>query len=393
VNTGGLGSADFNKFLAQLALPHNWKTSVDLLDDVGAHLVSFDPGHGGGRDVVVTDAGVQVNRDGRILSLPVADPYKELLVGQNANYIDRQLQVRAGVDVPALGITVWTHVFTGPVVSAPRSGDVVNFTAHGKERFAKHGIRVPYTVKKGVKITDAIKRILAQLCGEQAKHMGNIPDLAPVLTDDLVIPVMQRPWQVCLDLADQLGRYFLYDGAGDVQMPRQDATNPVYTFTGALNQPGVIGSDVEVSTDWTLVKNAVRRNGTPPKSGGPPPVPGLAIADPANPFSPERLGRNGVSIYYWDTATLPNVHTHDDLQGLAEQALARDLTANRQVKFETLPMPCFDYGDLVGIETIGLATTFFLNAFSIPLLLEQTPLMSIGTNQRVSSNAFAKRAG
>jgi hypothetical protein len=56
-------------------------------------------------------------------------------------------------------------------------------------------------------------------------------------------------------------------------------------------------------------------------------------------------------------------------------------------------MPCFDYGDLVSVETIGLATTFFLNAFSIPFNLEQTPLMSIGTNQRVSSNAFAKRAG
>lgn len=394
MNKGNLSHADFQTFLARLARPHNWEVSVELLNDKGEHLVSFDPGKGGGRSVTVTGGEVVVNADGRALTLSVADPDNELLVGQDANYINRMLRVRCGVFVPELDRTVWIEVFVGPIVSAPRTGKVVQFTAHGKERFAKHGIKDAYTIKKGVAKTTAIRRILVDLCGETPGHMGGIPDLRPTLADDLVLHIQDRPWLAIKHLADELDRYIAYDGGGDVQMPRMDATNPVYTFTGSRFKPGVIGTDPEISADWTQVKNAVRRYGTPPKSGGPAPEPGEAIAE--GEFSPQNMGRNGVPIYYWDVATLSNIHTHKVLQQMADNALKLNLSTNRTVKFEIMPMPCFDFGDLVRVETLGLMHTFTLTAFTIPLKVAQDTggegvTMSIGYNRRVSANAFAGR--
>lgn len=387
----GLGSADFQRYLEGCALPHQIEVQVDLLTNDGDLILSFDQGRAGGRNVVVMDGQVDVDADtlvGRTLSLSVADPDRQLIVAQDANYTDRMLRVQVGVHVASLGQVVWAPVFKGPIVSAPRGGDVVQFTAQGKARFAQHGIYPTFTVPKGTPKTSAIKRILNQLAGEPYANMGGIPDLPNVvLKDDLTVNLADRPWAICRNLANDMERHLCYDGGGQVRMQRTDLDNPVYTFTAAGSQPGVATAAPISQTDWTGIKNAVRVTGgaTPPKQ---PPV-AYAFADPSDPFSAQTLGRDGAPAYYWDFAQIDTVKTQATAQRIANNMLQRDLVANREIKWESLPMYVFDEYDRVAVETPYFSGHVNLKQFSIPLSIDGAPTMSYGYNKRVSADRFA----
>jgi len=389
----GLGTKDFKTYLAALALPHSVTVSVDLMTNEGELILSFDGGRAGDRDVVVTDGQVDVDSTtlvGRVLTLSVADPMRLLIVDQDANYVDRMLRVRVGVIVPALGgKTVWAPVFTGPITGAPRSGDVIQFTAQGKARFGQHGIAHLYKVKKGTKKTTAIKRIMADLAGETPNHMRDIPDLSPVLAHDLILHITSRPFGVCVDLAASMDRHLCYNGNGDLRMQRFDLSNPVYTFHKSTGGPNLIDSPPESETLWTTISNAVKVTGTASKTKAAPI--GYAYADPENPFSAERMGRGDAGAYFWDLRDVGSLHTVKACERVARNILARDLVVSRSLKFEAMPIYVFDELDLVGVHTSEFIGQTRLSQFTIPLNIGGNPTMSFGFNHRVSSNIFARR--
>lgn len=392
MKTLGLGTAEFSKYLLLCASSHSVELAVELRNNAGETLVSFDQGRGGGRDVTVTDGQVDVDATssaGRFLSLTVADPAKHLSVAAGANFTNRMLHVSRGRYVPALGRTVWAEIFTGPIVLAPRSGDVVQFTAHGKARFAMHGQRDLYTIKAGTPKTTAIKQMLNVLAGEPMSNMGGIPDLASKLRKDITLQIDQYPLAACRALADSLVRHLFCDGAGDWQLPRIDSPHTVYTFSDAKLEPGMVATPPEASTDWLSVKNAVEVTGGV-RGTNPPPV-AKVFADPSNPFSAQTEGRNGAAAYRWDRVSVPTAMGQKLVDTIAKNTLQRDLAAVRSIKWESLPMDIFDEMDYVSIETPELTAQVRLAKFTIPLNLESSPSMSYGYTSRRSSNVFAGR--
>lgn len=395
MNRCGLGSADFKRYLEACALPHNVEVAVELQNNQGETLVSFDAGRGGGRDVIVTDGSVTVaasTSSGRRLDLTVLDPSRELMVAEEANYVNKMLNVKVGVNVAELAQVVWADVFTGPIYSAPRTGDVVQFTAHGKARFSMHGIRETYVVKKGTKKTTAVRKILHDIGGEPYNRMDDLPDAPAKLSDDLVLHVNNaKPWAVCRDLMQSLARHLTYDGPGNVRAQRIDLKTPVYEFTDADNEPGIVADAPTAQTDWSTVKNAVKLIGGSTKTTDAPIA--YAYAPASNPFSAQKLGRGASEAYHWDIVRIKTVHTQSVAQKLANAHLERDLVANRQVKFESMPMYVFDELDLVEVQTPQLVTQTRLADFVIPLLLDGDPgpTMAYGWSARRSSNAFARR--
>lgn len=373
-------------------MPHEIKVSVELQNLEGKRLVVFDGDRGGGRDITVQDGQVDVDSStvvGRSLNLTVADPSGELRVGEDVNYVNRMLHVEVGVVVPELSKTVWAPVFTGPITDAPRSGDVVQFTAQGKPRMAQHGIRDVYVIPKGTKKTTAIRKIMHDLSGETFANMRGIPDLPPVLTKQLVMRLQSRPWDTCWNIALSMSRHLAYDGAGQIRMQRFDLKNPVYTFRTSKFAPGLIDTDPEVSTNWNLIFNAVRLTGGATDTTDAPVV--FAYAPPNNPFSPQRLGRNGVNHYLWHVLKIESLKTEQACRRVAHNILVRDMIATRMLKFEALPMYVFDELDLVGVHLPGFIGETQLSQFTIPLLTGNAPTMSFGFNHRVSGHPFTRR--
>lgn len=393
MNRCGLGPAEFKLYADTLTANHSVQVAVDLRDKDGNVLVSFDEGRGGGRNVVVLGGSVAVDATqpvGRVLTLSVADPDKVLLVGQDPSFTSRQLQVRVGVPVAALNQVVWCDVFTGPIYSAVRAGDVVEFIGHGKARYAMHGIGAMYTVVHGIKKTDAIKKILNVLAGELAVAMGGIPDLPDILANDIIIRTTDRPNLIVKGIALSLGRDLAWDGSGNVRMPLLDETVVAYTFAGGTNQTGVVGAQPQQQTDWSQVKNSVKITGGVPVGGGAAPV-AYAYAPAANPFSAQTLGRNGADAYLWDERTITTVKTQATAQRIADATLTRDLIANRSIKFESMPIYPLDELDFVELVTVDAVSQTHLAQFTIPLDLSGAQTMSLGWNDRVSSNRFARR--
>lgn len=395
MNDKDYGSADFKKYLLQCASRHTAWPSIGLENTDGEELVSFDAGRGGGRSVLVTGAEVAVDADsptGRKLTVTVLDRDKELLVSQGSNYINRMLHAKVGVPVPSIPATVWRTLFQGPIVSAPRSGDVVTFTAHGKARYGLHGIKEITVYPKGMAITTVIKTILHDLCGEPYNTMGNIPDLPAKLSEALILHIQAQPWIQAQQLAAGLTRHLHYAGDGSdgmiPAMPRTDSTRVAYTFTSAFDQPGLVSSAPQVSTDILgTIKDAVRVIGGATKTQKAP----FGYAFATGDFSPARLGRNDSEAYYWDLLTIKTLHSQAAVDRVAAQHLARDLVGDIDARWDSMPLYVLDEYDLLEIDTNELHAFSHWRNGTIPLDIDGAPTQTFGFNGRRVHRPFAGR--
>lgn len=392
MDTGGLGSADFKKYLAELAVGHHVDVSVELVDSAGNVLVSFDQDTGGGRPVSTIDGQVTMSGDGRMLTLDVSDPDRLLGVYEGLNWIGRMLRVTYIVFVRELAQSVGIRVFTGPVVTPTvRTADLVSFTAYGKEWYAKTHFDGPVTYPGGHLKTNVIKDLLATYCGEDPANI-DVPDLPAKLAHPLKLDIEDTPFDAITQLANQVGRYWSYDGHGRTSFVRHTAKNPVYTFTGAKGGPGVVGPPPGVGTDWSGIKNAVQVTGAAHNEL---PAQKVQVRAPAgSPFFATKLGRNGAKYVQWDEVTLEHVYLKAALTQAAHQRLNDDLSAVRDMRLETIPMPVFGFGDYCRVEAPpDYVGNFSLTSFALPLKVDSDEKrMTIGWTGRVSAAAAARRS-
>jgi hypothetical protein len=364
---------------------HRIRIEADVLDSDEKPIGSLtDPS-------VVLEGSVQIDADQpitRSLSLRLLDPRRKLAFVPNhpsdaAAHAENMIAVRYCVEVEELGEWVEIPVFCGPVSKFDHSGSIVQVEAQGKEALGldPHQAFNGYTVKKGTRVDDGIRRVLSRI----GESRFDLPRLRERLKEDLVVAPTDQPWLMVnggedagkglIDRTGEHAHHAFYDGRGNLVVRRLRKSR-VFTFNGRslLTNPSL-------TWDLKVAKNIVRVRGAKPR-GAKEAVSATARLGPNHPLSPQALSRRGEPRY------MPEIVQADSLRTEAEcRRRAEDLLANRsrlalEASFDALPVPMLEELDTVAVDTDAGRFEFPLRSFTIPL----TPgAMSFGFTKKVPS--------
>jgi hypothetical protein len=376
VNRRGLSAADWRAYCATLVQPHRERTllRVESLAGVpGATLTGyFDDGQ---VDMDVTAAVT------RTATITLHDPRRSLPFDSDhpsdtALFMDRMIRVSSSVLV---GDTWRTRpVFTGPVTKLDRDGDLVTAECQGKEVLALGASWAPMTLRKGMKKTDAIRRIMAERAGET---FFDIPDLSARLPKHVVLSRESVPWLVARRIARSMALQLFYDGAGVCTLRRVPGVVG-FAFTGTHH----VTTPPQISWSTEGVVNAVYVLGGVPK-GSKTHVHASAVAPRSHPLSPWRLGRNGVPRYLTPNGQIVQddmLKTVAECKARAERIVHDGLLMGVDASFDSVPIGFLDPQDLCRVSTDDGDVTFRLRSFSLPLSAASGQGMSVGYHKRVT---------
>ena len=317
--------------------------------------------------------------------------------GDGALYANRMLRIEYRVKVDSIGDWVEVPIFTGPIVSMDRAGDVVNVEAQGKESLAMGACWEPLTIKKGTPKVDAIKRIMRERGGESR---FSLPDLKERLGHRVSLGRQSSPWSAANRIAESIddgGRQLFYDGAGRLRL-RHHPENDCYTFNDGNGGEVMTEPQVAFSTDnvanivWVKggkPKATQRKNETraefearQAKERG---VEDYVVAPhshPLSPFWPHGLGRPDAPHYLLEVVENQHVRSKKAATARAQKLLNHRLTQAVDVTLDSLVVPHVEEGDKVRIETSSFSMSFYLRQTTIPLKHDGT--QSIGYLKRAS---------
>lgn len=354
----GLSATGLAAFTATLADHHAIRVSAAILTldelveaDISGQLTDGQ---------VNVDYNAEVTRSARVTLL---DPSGALSIDSRSPadaslYLDRMLQLTYSVAVAGEWVPV--PIFTGPITAVARNGDSLDVQAQGKEALALSQCWTPFTIRKGIYKTDAIRMVLSQQAGETR---FSIPREASKMPVTLSLARGDQPWPLAVAIARSMARQLYYDGAGVCRLRGLPGT-PLYSFTGAN-----LTSPLQISFD-SNVTNVVWVTGATPK------ISYTAVPPYSHPLSPHALGRNGVNRYLLTAINDANIRSVTEARRLAEQTLANGLLQSTTARFDALPVPHLDPGDPCTVATEQGAVTFRLSQFSLPLRVGQE--MSVG---------------
>lgn len=361
----------------------------------------------------------------RSMTLSLFDPNQELRldsdsVGQGALFADRMLRAYYGVQVSPLGLGwVMVPVFTGPIVKVSRDDALLNVECQGKEALALNPVWKVMSIEKGVKKTDAIKRVLRERTGEKN---FDIPDLDPELARAASLAPQepkpktvgkgkhrhevqfkglydQTPWGLARQIAQSMSRQLYYDGRGRCRL-RKLPGDALFTFDESL-----ILTVPKVGFDMTALKNAVKVTGKTLHEGketnkkGKPAanqvpthiISGKAVLNADHPLSPAKLGRNGVPRYIPEFVTNDAIRSDQEATQRAKQILDDRVAEVVDVEFDTLPVPHLEEMDKVAVRFEDMHFVGRLRSFSLPLT--NGGVMSVGYHKRVRKPKRPPRNG
>jgi hypothetical protein len=372
MNRFGLSAAQWRAVTATLASSHRLRVRAQLLDLDGKHLASLTPQLLDGQ--VDLDVSAEVVRRATVVidDRRRALPFDSDSPSGSAFWFDRM--IRIAYDVLTEGHGWLTLVpFTGPVVGLSRDGRQVTVTCDGMERLAMGNTWTVLALDKGMRKTDAIKRIMRELTGESR---FDIPDLPATLPRPVTLTPDDVPWVQARRIASSMDRQLFYTGGGVLTL-RRHPEHVAFEFTGrrhVLSSP-----QVSAPSDFA---NAARVIGHDPKG---PKRQLVAQAVASGPLSPSRLGRNGVPRYLMaggSTVQADNAKTSADVHAQASRELLDALRQPVQVSFDALPGPgaFLDPGDKCRVSVDEGALTFRLTQASMPLNTLNGQGMSVGYN-------------
>jgi hypothetical protein len=377
--TLGLTATERSAYEKALRSSHVRHIDVDVLTLDGDVLSKISPVFLGGQVDVDSDGEVT-----RSASVQFLDPRHALNFDTDspddgALYADRMIRIRYGVEVEALARTVWATVFVGPVTKLQRDGEVVSVEAQGKEALVRGAIWRPLTLKKGARVTAAIKTLVGDRGGETE---FSFPEIRTALPKARSLARTAEIWATAKSLARGLNRQLFYNGAGTLVL-RSLPGSVVYTFR--TGDGGDVLAGLSVSYELADVKNVVEVKGQPPrgKSGR---VRGVAIAPASHPLSPFRLGRKNAPRYLVQSVEDSSIRSDAAANARAQSILDDLLREVVDVSFDSLPIPHLDPGDLVRVKTDELDVTFRIRKFSIPLSPTGSPTMPVGYLKKTSPN-------
>lgn len=265
-------SGDLGAYFDALRGPHEPLVEFRVLDLAGNYLGTVDHNK---------DEAGQVNGDASS-DIPLS------LTGATVLDVDgffdgpgmnRQVQVRYTVPVPALGRSVACDVFTGPVIRPPgRDGELVSLECQSGEAIAARATS-PKTYPAANAVA-TLQKILTEKCGQTRFAFPSLPDRlddpVDVGREDELRPLVQ-----CRAIARSLDLHLFRDGGG-VWRLRTYPTAPVLDLAGLVvsRQPAEPLS--EIVNQWRVV-------GKVPKDHT------VVVSLPvSHDYSPESLAVNGV---------------------------------------------------------------------------------------------------
>lgn len=357
----GLSSAEQKLYHQSLVTDHELRVIVRVLtlDHV---VVGELTGHvlAGQVDVDTTQA---VHRTA---SVSLLDPDNRLGIDtdtpQSAGAMaSRMLQVYRGTRSVLLDRWVDVPVFTGPIDTTDRDGDVVTITAHGKEVLALDPGCMNLVQRKGATKTRVIEAML-RAAGETRMAITPRSDK---ITTNFVIAAQEPIWPRVQKLAQSVtGGYTLeYDGRGTAVL--KDTSTPVlWTFVGG--DGGSLLGEPKFTADTSQVKNFVVVTGGVPK-GAKRHIVATATTQRKHPFSPWSLGRNGHPRYLREDIANDEITVKEVAQTLANDRLWELEQVSTEASWESLVIPHLEPYDQVRV--VGEQFTFSTAArkFTIPL--------------------------
>jgi hypothetical protein len=372
MNRFGLSAAQWRAVTATLCSSHRLRVRAQLLDLDGKHLASLTPQLLDGQ--VDLDVSAEVVRRATVVidDRRRALPFDSDSPSPGAFWFDRMIRVAYDVLTDAYG---WLTLvpFTGPVVGLARDGRQVTVTCDGMERLAMGNTWTVLALDKGMRKTDAIRRIMRELVGESR---FDIPDLPATLPRPVTLTPDDVPWVQARRIAHSMDRQLFYTGGGVLTL-RRHPEHVAFEFTGrrhVLSSP-----QVSAPSDFA---NAARVVGHDPKG---PKRQLVAQAVASGPLSPSRLGHNGVPRYLMAggaTVQADNAKTRAEVNARASRELVDALRQPVQVSFDALPGPgaFLDPGDKCRVSVDEGAVTFRLTQLSMPLNTANGQGMSVGYN-------------
>jgi hypothetical protein len=281
--------------------------------------------------------------------------------------------------------------------------------------FVTHG----YQLKHGMTLEEAIRHVVARL-GEQRIHLPDLSDRKLHQTHN--VAATAEPWNIiaggkhvsglatvtkthhkgkqhkherqvkhnvpALIRLDKHNRRLIYDPRGRLTT-RHRSQNINFVFRdgemarGHRRGPTVL-TRPSVSYDESETKNHVVVRGHVHKGRR---IEAEASLPPHNPISPSALAKNGKPLYMTEFVTADDLKTHDACKRRAEDELRRLKDVGVTVAFDALPLPFFDEGDHIRVETQGFRADFYMNQMTLPL---RAGSMSVGYTKHTSR--FADRA-
>lgn len=339
----GLSSRELDAYFDTLRSSHDVRVEFRVLDSDSKYLGTVDaiePGQ------ITGDASDDIPLSLTGVTLLDVDGY---LDGPG---MDRIIQVRYSVEVPALDRWVPCSVFTGPVIRPPGRGldDKVSVECQSMEAIAARPTS-PKTYPASNAV-GTIQQILSEKCGQTRFAFPNLrdrlEDRVSVGRDDNLRPLTQ-----CRAIARSLDRHLFCDGGG-VWRLREYPSHPVADLTGIVIAREPADPPSEIVNQWRVI-------GRRPKDHT------VVIALPkSHPFSPESLEIGGVR----STGVFEQAETNSKLNTKAKvvrraNRLYRQGTAAlvERTNYDVVPVPNLQLHDPLRFSP----DTHTLTRFSLPL--------------------------
>lgn len=364
MRTTGLSSSSVKRALATLSMTHSVEVTATLLDVNHRSLMSLTSMLQGGQ--VNVNASAEITRSA---SVTLWDPEHRSGLdskspGTAANYYNRMIRLSYTIWRPGDGSTsrVTVPIFTGPVTTVKRRGGALEIGCVGKEQLAMHAFWSPLNIPKGLRKTDAIKRILAQRSGESRfKFAASTAKTGKALSyarEHIV-------WTEAKKLASSLGMRMFYDGNGDLVL-RRDPRSVVYAFKDGRG--GSLLSLPDISYDDTEVRNVVYVKGGTVGTKNKTQAVAYATLPANHPLNHNRMARNGVPRVYLESLERTDLKKVAECLAVAKASLDRFADQQLSVTFDALVNPFLEEGDYLQVKVEGdFALNFRLNEMSIPL--------------------------
>lgn len=362
---------------ALLKTHHRVDIILQLMDLSHRHLSEHSDILLGGQ--VNIDVTAEVTRNA---SVDLRDPLHKLQLDDKAPedgslFYTRMIRLTFVISPPDNSVHYPIPIFTGPISRVTRNGPVVTVEAQGKEVLSFGTIWTARTLKKGLKKTEAIQRIM----GWTGETKMQFLDRGAHLGVDVNANRKSTFWKLARKIAGGMNLQLFYDGRGVLRLRRQP-TKSVYEFTDdgvmvSLPQTGYAMKDEFF--------NAVEIVGGKPKGKKEKKKKDIRyrmVAPRNHPFSPWNMGRNGTPRFIPKVIEDDSIKSKKAAKAVAKRELNNGLTQTAEVSFDSLPIPYLEENDLYRYRTKTTSGRARLKQMSIPLTVDGTS--SIGFIKKTS---------